>query len=265
VTADDYSKLVTDNTKVATILHTSPVTGVAMDVKAIAAAIRAVSPDCFIIVDGIQQAAHGALDIDDYDIDGYVISPYKVFSRHGYGIAWVSPRFSKLPHNQIIGGPEENWELGTRDTGAYATFNEVVNYFDWLGGHFSNSVDLRERLVAGGKAVMQHEKDITDAMINGVDDEKGLAAYENVTIIGGNNNPSRKGLVSFYVKDKPSLDIVSALRDKGIRVHIRKNDHYSGNILIPLNQESCIRVSMCHYNSIKEVKKFLRTLKQIIN
>jgi selenocysteine lyase/cysteine desulfurase len=265
VTADDYSKLVTDNTKVATILHTSPVTGVAMDVKAIAAAIRAVSPDCFIIVDGIQQAAHGALDIDDYDIDGYVISPYKVFSRHGYGIAWVSPRFSKLPHNQIIGGPEENWELGTRDTGAYATFNEVVNYFDWLGGHFSNSVDLRERLVAGGKAVMQHEKDITDGMINGVDDEKGLAAYENVTIIGGNNNPSRKGLVSFYVKDKPSLDIVSALRDKGIRVHIRKNDHYSGNILIPLNQESCIRVSMCHYNSIKEVKKFLRTLKQIIN
>jgi selenocysteine lyase/cysteine desulfurase len=265
VTADDYSKLVTDNTKVATILHTSPVTGVAMDVKAIAAEIRAVSPDCFIIVDGIQQAAHGALDIDDYDIDGYVISPYKVFSRHGYGIAWVSPRFSKLPHNQIIGGPEENWELGTRDTGAYATFNEVVNYFDWLGGHFSNSVDLRERLVAGGKAVMQHEKDITDAMINGVDDEKGLAAYENVTIIGGNNNPSRKGLVSFYVKDKPSLDIVSALRDKGIRVHIRKNDHYSGNILIPLNQESCIRVSMCHYNSIKEVKKFLRTLKKIIN
>ena len=265
VTADDYSKLVTDNTKVATILHTSPVTGVAMDVKAIAAAIRAVSPDCFIIVDGIQQAAHGALDIDDYDIDGYVISPYKVFSRHGYGIAWVSPRFSKLPHNQIIGGPEENWELGTRDTGAYATFNEVVNYFDWLGGHFSNSVDLRERLVAGGKAVMQHEKDITDAMINGVDDEKGLAAYENVTIIGGNNNPSRKGLVSFYLKDKPSLDIVSALRDKGIRVHIRKNDHYSGNILIPLNQVSCIRVSMCHYNSIKEVKKFLRTLKQIIN
>jgi selenocysteine lyase/cysteine desulfurase len=111
VTADDYSKLVTDNTKVATILHTSPVTGVAMDVKAIAAAIRAVSPDCFIIVDGIQQAAHGALDIDDYDIDGYVISPYKVFSRHGYGIAWVSPRFSKLPHNQIIGRPRR--KLGT--------------------------------------------------------------------------------------------------------------------------------------------------------
>lgn len=264
VTADDYRKLVTENTKVATILHTSPVTGVAMDVKAIAAAIREVSPDCFIIVDGIQQAAHGALDLDDYNIDGYVISPYKVFSRHGYGIAWISPRFARLPHNQIIGGPEENWELGTRDTGAYATFTEVVNYFDWLGGHFSNSAILRERLVAAGKAVMQHEKDITEAMINGTSGHKGLKDYENVTIIGGNENPHRKGLVSFYVKNTPSIDIVSALKEAGIRVHVRKNDHYSGNILIPLNQDSCIRVSMCHYNSVKEVEEFLKQIKKII-
>lgn len=264
VTADDYRKLITKNTKVATILHTSPVTGVAMDVKAIATAIREVSPDCFIIVDGIQQAAHGALDLDDYNIDGYVISPYKVFSRHGYGIAWISPRFMKLPHNQIIGGPEENWELGTRDTGAYATFTEVVNYFDWLGGHFSNSAILRERLVAAGKAVMQHEKDITEAMINGTGEHKGLKDYENVTIIGGNENPHRKGLVSFYVKNTPSIDIVSALKEVGIRVHVRKNDHYSGNILIPLNQDSCIRVSMCHYNSVKEVEEFLKHIKKII-
>ena len=26
---------------------------------------------------------------DAYDIDGYVVSPYKVFSRHGFGVAWA--------------------------------------------------------------------------------------------------------------------------------------------------------------------------------
>ena len=35
---------------------------------AIAREIRAAAPDCFIIVDGIQHAAHGRVDIDDYDI-----------------------------------------------------------------------------------------------------------------------------------------------------------------------------------------------------
>ncbi|MDG1859608.1 MAG: aminotransferase class V-fold PLP-dependent enzyme, partial [Emcibacteraceae bacterium] len=230
VTADDYRAHLTENTKVATILHTSPVTGVAMDVKSIAKAIREIAPDCFIIVDGIQQAAHGALDIDEYDVDGYVVSPYKVFSRHGYGIAWVSPRLAKLPHNQVLGSVEDQWELGTRDTAAYATFTEVVNYFSWLGGHFSNSANLRERLLAGGKAVMQHEKDITDLMINGIDDIKGLRHYNGLNIIGGNENSARKGLVSFYVDGIASVDIVTALRENNIRVHVRKNDHFSGNI-----------------------------------
>ncbi|MDG1995638.1 MAG: aminotransferase class V-fold PLP-dependent enzyme, partial [Emcibacteraceae bacterium] len=264
VTAEDYRAHLTENTKVATILHTSPVTGVAMDVKSIAKAIREVAPDCFIIVDGIQQAAHGALDIDDYDVDGYVISPYKVFSRHGYGIAWVSPRLAKLPHNQVLGSAEDQWELGTRDTAAYATFSEVVNYFSWLGGHFSNSANLRERLVAGGKAVMQHEKDITDLMINGTDHVKGLRHYDGLKIIGGNENSARKGLVSFYVDGMASIDIVSALRENNIRVHVRKNDHFSGNILVPLNQDSCIRVSMCHYNTTAEVETFLKVMKAIL-
>lgn len=264
VTADDYRPLVTKNTRVATILHTSPVTGMDVDIKSITKVIREKSPDCFIIVDGIQHAAHGAMDIDTYDIDGYVISPYKVFSRHGYGIAWVSPRLSVVPHNQIIGGPEDNWELGTRDTGSYATFSEVVNYFNWLGGYYSNSSELRERLVAAGKAVLQHEKYLTDLMILGKDGLTGLANMEQVTIIGGAQNLARRGLVSIWVEGIDSVDLVAALSDKGIRVHVRKNDHYSGNILIPLGQPSCVRVSLCHYNTAAEVKAFLKAMKEIL-
>lgn len=264
VTADDYRPHVTENTQVATILHTSPVTGMDVDVKAIAKVIREKSPNCFIIVDGIQHAAHGAMNIDDYDIDGYVISPYKVFSRHGYGIAWVSPRLSVVPHNQIIGGPEDNWELGTRDTGSYATFSEVVNYFNWLGGHYSNSAELRDRLVAAGKAVTQHEKDLTDLMIFGTEGLKGLSDMEKVIIIGKQDDPARKGLVSLWVDGTDSIDVVAALNKKGIRVHVRKNDHYSGNILIPLGQPSCVRVSLCHYNTADEVKAFLKAMNEIV-
>jgi len=265
VTADDYRPHITENTKVATILHTSPVTGISVDVKSIAKTIREISPDCYIIVDGIQHAAHGALDIDRYDIDGYVISPYKVFSRHGYGIAWVSPRMAAIPHNRLIGSPGEQWELGTRDSGSYATFSEVVNYFSWLGGHFSNSANKRDRLIAAGKAVTQHEKDITDAMIFGAGGQQGLSDIEKVTVIGGNDNPDRKGLVSLWVDGMDSVDVVSALRENAIRVHVRKNDYFSGNILTPLEKENCIRVSMCHYNTIGEVTKFLRVMKKIIS
>ena len=263
VTADAYTSHISKDTRVATILHTSPVTGMGMDVAAIAKAIRAVSPDCFIIVDGIQHAAHGQIDISAYDVDGYVISPYKMFSRHGYGLAWISERMAALPHDSLVGGPAENWELGTRDTGAYATMSDVVDYIEWLGSQVCDSDDQRTRFEAAGNAIHDHEQVLTDAMIHGTGNLPGLAEMAHVHIIGGVDNPAREGLVSIYVDGIDSKDVVARLNSEGVRTHLRKADHYSGNVLDPLGLDSCIRVSMCHYNSTAEVAQFLGVMKNI--
>ena len=185
-----YLPEITPDTRVATILHTSPVTGMGVDVGAIAAEIRKIAPDCIIIVDGIQHAAHGRLDIESYDVDGYVISPYKVFSRHGYGVAWVSDRLHAIKHEHLIDAPGNPWEFGTRDTGAYVTFSDVVDYFVWLGSEISNQTDPRARIVAAGEAIHSHEKRLTDAMINGIGNIKGLKDMAEVDIIGGLENPA---------------------------------------------------------------------------
>ncbi|MCE8519381.1 aminotransferase class V-fold PLP-dependent enzyme [Ruegeria pomeroyi] len=261
--ADAYAAAITPDTKVATIIHTSPVTGMGVDVTAISRAIRAVAPDCIIIVDGIQHAAHGGIDLTDHDVDGYVISPYKVFSRHGYGVAWISDRLTRLPHNALLDGPEDNWEMGTRDTGAYATMSDVVSYFEWLGGEVSDATDRRGKFKAASDAIHDQEKALTDAMIHGTGNLSGLAEMEKVTILGGADNPAREGLVSLRVEGVPSVDVVRALNEQGIRTHLRKADHYSGNILTPLGMDSCVRVSMCHYNSIQEVAHFLAVVKSI--
>ena len=263
VTAADYALHVTPDTRVATILHTSPVTGMGMDVGAIARNIRAVAPDCFIIVDGIQHAAHGQINIASYDIDGYVISPYKMFSRHGYGLAWISARMAALPHDNLVGGPAEAWELGTRDTGSYATLGDVIDYKEWLGSQITSSTDRRQRFAAAGTAIHAHEQTLTDAMIYGTGNLPGLAAMEGVHIIGGINNPAREGLVSLYVDEIESAEVVAKLNDAGIRTHLRKADHYSGNILAPLALSGCVRVSLCHYNSEAEVAQFLAAMRDI--
>ncbi|MEK9718389.1 MAG: nitrogen fixation protein NifS, partial [Candidatus Puniceispirillum sp.] len=49
----------------------------------------------------------------------------------------------------------------------------------------------------------------------------------------------------------------------GIRTHLRKADHYSGNILAPLSLSGCVRVSLCHYNSEAEVAQFLAAMRDI--
>jgi len=99
-------------------------------------------------------------------------------------------------------------------------------------------------------------------MIQGTGNLRGLKDLERVEIIGGLDNPAREGLVSITVKGVPSVDVVSKLNEEGVRTHLRKADHYSGNILDPLGFDSCIRVSMCHYNSVEEVNKFLAIMNE---
>ncbi len=245
VTAEDYRALMTPDVAVATILHASPVTGMGMDVAAIATAIREVAPDCFITVDGIQHAAHGQMDLDSYGVDGYAISPYKVFSRHGFGIAWISDRLTALPHDQLINAPADGWEFGTRDTGAYATISDVTDYFEWVGSQVSDATDRRARIEAAGRAIHAYETHLTQAMINGTGNLPGLRDMDHITVLAGPDNPAREGLVSIVVRDIPSADVVTKLNAHGIRTHTRKADHYSGNVLEPLGLSDCIRISLC--------------------
>ena len=264
VTADDYAAVVDANTRVATIIHTSPVTGMTVDVEAVVKVIRAASPECIIILDGIQHAAHGGLSIDDYDIDGYAISAYKVFSRHNYGFAWLSPRIATLPHDHLDGTPDDFWELGTRDTSAFACTSKVVEYFDWLGSHFTDSDDRRTRILAAGEAITEHEHELSALMIDGNSDQRGLRDMPEVTVIGGHDNPAREGMLSLFVEGKPCTEVVAELNARGIRTHVRKADYFSGNILVPLGRPTCVRVSMCHYNTDREVSTFLGELEAII-
>ncbi|MEP5731334.1 MAG: aminotransferase class V-fold PLP-dependent enzyme [Sulfitobacter sp.] len=263
VTPEAYAASMTPDVRLATILHTSPVTGIGNDVAGISAAIRAVAPEAFIFVDGIQHASHGHIDIASYDVDGYVVSPYKVFSRHGYGVSWVSDRLTALPIETLKDSPAGNWEMGTRDTGAYATFSDVVSYFEWLGSEVSSETDRRARIQAAGAAIHAHEKALTDTLLHGIDNLPGLAELRGVTILGGTENPEREGLVCFALDHVDAFEIVERLNAQGIRTHVRKADHYSGNILTPLGLEAAVRVSLCHYNTIDEVRSLLSAMKEI--
>ena len=258
-----YLKKLTNDIRVVSVVHTSPVTGMTVDLEKITKEIRNVIPDCIIIVDGIQHSSHGAVDVQKYDIDGYVVSPYKMFSRHGYGVAWASDRLCALGKEQLVGGPSQNWELGTRDAGSYATFSDVVDYLDWLGSNFTNSESARERLEASSVAIKSHEQELVNLALQGSENLVGLIKNEQIEIIGDLASTSREGVVSFYLKNNPSSLIVEKLRKRKIRVHIRKDDHYCGNILRPLNQKDCIRFSICHYNSKAEVIEFLKAINEI--
>lgn len=259
---DAYLPHITPDLRVATIVQTSPVTGISVDVPAINAAIRRVAPDCMIIIDGIQHASHGSIDIASYQADGYAVSPYKVFSRHGYGLGWASDRLTEFTKETVIGGAATNWEQGTRDAGSYATISDVVAYFEWLGTHFTSNTDKRSQIMAAANAIHDHEQSLMQAMMHGTGNQRGLADITGVSVIGGVDNPGREGVISLTLDNMEPGALVRFLNQHGVRTHIRNNDHYCGNILSPLGLESCIRVSVSHYNTEGEVSQFLHAMNE---
>ena len=264
VSVEQYREVLHPDLAVATIIHASPVTGMHVDVGAIAAEIRRVAPECFIIVDGIQHAAHGRVDVDDYDIDGYVVSGYKLFSRHNFGVAWVSDRLATAPHDQLDGAPANVWELGTRDASAYAAFSEVVRYLEWLGGEVgSTDPDPRARIEAAAVAIRDQEQDLVDAMMWGTGGLAGLGQLDAVHVIGPTTSEHRSGMISFTIDGHDSLDVVDVLNADGVRTHARKRDYYSAGVLEPLGLENCVRASASHYNTRAEVEQLLATVNRL--
>lgn len=264
VTAALYADCVRPDTRIATILHTSPVTGMSMDVAEIARTIRAVAPECMIIVDGIQHAPHGFLAVDDYGVDAYVVSPYKAYCRFNNGYTWLSDRMSVVDHDRLSGKPADAWELGSRDPSALAGVSEMVNYLAWLGGHFTDDSSRRACLVAAGQAMRAHERALVHRLLYGGAGLPGLCDYPGLHLIGPEDSPYREGVVSFAVEEVEAKHVVAELGARGIRVHARSDDVFSGNILRPLGLKAVTRVSLAHYNSADEVDACLAALAEVL-
>jgi len=264
VTADHYAACVTPDAALAMIVHTSQTTGLRADLPEICRAIRAVAPDCFILADGVQHAAHEPPDVEAYGVDAYVFSPYKVFMRSGKGFAWVCDRLARLPHDKLAGAPADWWDFGGRDAGLYAGFSEVVRYLDWLGGFVSNAVDRRARLEAAGRAMRAHELALIELLLHGNTECAGLLDLPGVTLVGEPGVRRREAVTAFRHASLAASEIEERLEARGVRTVSLSRDVYSRHVLEQLDIDDCVRATVCHYNTPDEILRLLTALGEIV-
>lgn len=266
VSPGNYAACVSADTVLVTIVHTSHLSGMRADIGAIARAVRAISPDCFILCDGIQHAPHGPISVVEDEIDGYVFAPYKAFSRRGSAFAWIAPRLAALPHDNLLNQPKENWELGGPDPSIYGSQSEVHSYLCWLGAHFTNATDDRSRVVAAMQAINRHEAALLELLFHGRPGLKGLADHRAITIVGRSSAENREGAVCFALRGYPSMELVAELDRRGIRTHYRLDAAGSSSreILKAIGQTDCVRVTVGHTNTPEEIETFLMVIADIV-
>ncbi len=250
-----YGQAVTPDTRLATIVHTSQISGMTLDVPAIAAAIRAIAPDCFILVDGVQFAPHDSVSVSDYGIDAYVIAPYKFFAPGGGGFAWLSPR---------LAAQAAVWEQGSRDWGRYAALSAVFAYLDWLGGMLGAAGGRRARLNAAMRGIASHEAALMALLLQGEPGLPGIAALPGLRVVGPVDSPHRRGILSMACTEQPAERLEEALNAQGIRAYAPSRAGSASHILESLGVEALLRITIGHYNTAEEIRALLAALRRLL-
>jgi len=260
VPPENILELVDKNTCILAFQQGSNQTGAINDVKTIIREARKIKPDLYVLVDAVQYAPHGPIDVEEYGADAYAFGPYKAYCVKGIGFAHISDRLAELPHERLFGKPETNWVLGSPAHMMYASWSATVDYLGWLGRHFTKSGDKRQQIVSAKEAIHNHMKALLRRALNGSGNIPGLRDQSHVTVCGMPGDVGNRLCIFLFRISKmdSSTAIARYNKEYGIRLAARIRDAYSKVPLKALEWPDAVRLSAAHYNTPEEIDRMLR-------
>jgi len=251
-------ELIDKDTCFLAVTHTSNVTGEVYDVQTIVREARKIKPDLFIMIDGVQYSPSGPVDVEAFGADAYVIAPYKNYGIKGCGYAHATDRLARLPHWKYLFKPDTSWDLGGVEHQSYAAWSAVVDYLCWLGRQFTDATDRRTLVVTAMTHAKRHLEGLLSLLLRGTGDVPGLRDMKHVTAYGIGDDLTRQSLlVGFNIDGISSTDLCDRYRGEQLRLHATGHDPFFGLMLKQLGISSFIRLSGSHYNSPREIERFL--------
>jgi cysteine desulfurase / selenocysteine lyase len=258
-------KLIDPGTTLLSVIYASNISGAKLDIQEIVRQARAIKPDLYIVVDAVQHAPHGLIDLQKTPVDGINIAPYKFFGCRGSGMSWVSDRAALLPHHKLAGKKKDFWDLGSAAPWQFGVLTEIVNYVCWIGTQFIASDDRRELFVSGIERIELHERALLARLLNGSDGHCGLRHLDGVKVFLDYADLTKRDLILAMGID--NLEHAQAVREyekRGVIVYERVSASlYSKRMLESFGLQGAIRVSPLHCNSAADVDQFLHITRQI--
>jgi cysteine desulfurase / selenocysteine lyase len=261
----DIVKRIDSGTALLSVIYASNISGAKLDLQAVVRQARAIKPDLYIVVDAVQHAPHGLIDLQKTPVDGINIAPYKFFGCRGSGLSWLSDRAAQLPHHKLAAKKSDFWDLGSSAPWQFAVVTEIVNYVCWIGSQFTDSANRRERFACGIDRIELHERSLLHRLLNGSDGRSGLRHLDGVQVFLDHNDLTRRDLIIAIGID--NLEHSQAVREyekRGVIVYERVSTSlYSKRMLESFGLEGAIRVSPLHCHSVEDIDRFLDITRQI--
>ncbi len=248
---ESLDHLVTHKTKLLSIAHVSNTLGTIHPIQTLIQAAHAKGAK--VLIDGAQAAAHQSIDVQALDADFYAFSGHKLYGPTGIGILYGKTTLLEGMEPITGGGdmiekvdltkssyakPPLKFEAGTPPIAQAIGLQAAIHYLSKVGIHQIQSHEARLLLYA----------------------TEQLQTIPGMRLIGTSDH--KAGIISFTIKGKHPLDMVTLLDFEGICV--RSGHHCSQPTMKRFKIDSTLRLSLGLYNTLEDIDMCIAALKRII-
>lgn len=235
----DVEEIITDKTKIVSVMHVSNVLGVINPVKEIAEIAH--RNGAIMVVDGAQSAPHMKVDVQDLDCDFFAFSGHKMCGPTGIGSLYGKKELLEKMEPIEFGGEMIDF-VGLQDS----TWKELPWKFEGGTPIIAGAIGLGAAIdflqEIGLEEIEKHDHEIAQYAA------ERLSEIDGMTIYGPKH---RTGLVTFNINDVHPHDVATVLDTEGIAV--RAGHHCAQPLMKWLDVSATARASFYLYNTKEDV------------
>lgn len=219
---DDFKSKLSDKTKIVAVNWAANSCGTITDVKKYIEEAHKVG--AIAVVDAVQYAPHGVIDVKEIDADIVHTSPYKYYGPHCGAFYCRRSLGNSFSAARVMA--DDNTEMPFRlETGTMCMENssgaaEAIEFIADIGRRHAAMFEdettglegRRKDIVCGMRAMDTYEAQLANKMRDGIRDIPGLKLY------GPGEGKPQTATVSFTVEGMNANDIAMKLADQGIFV-----------------------------------------------
>jgi cysteine desulfurase / selenocysteine lyase len=248
----NLDQLVTERTKIVSMVHQSNILGTVNSVSPVVARAREV--DALVLLDCSQSVPHAPVDVTELGADLIAFTGHKMCGPTGIGVLWGRTEvLDALP--PFLGGGEmietvamegstfapipHKFEAGTPPIAQAVGLGAAVDYLSGLGMH----------------NVAAHEKALTTYAL------QRLGEVDGVRIIGPRLPISRGGTVSFTLDGVHPHDVGQVLDERGVAVRV--GHHCARPVCVRYGIPATTRASFYVYTTVAEIDELVAGVEHV--
>ena len=248
---DEFEKLISDKTRLVSVVHMSNALGAINPVKKIIASAHA--NNIPVLLDGAQAIPHMTVDVQDLDCDFYVFSGHKLYAPSGIGVLYGKQALLEAMPPYQGGG-----DMIRKVTFAETEYNVLPYKFE------AGTPAIAE--VVGLGAAIDYLNEI--GMDNIAAYEAGLLVYatekalqiKGLRIIG---EAEHKGAILSFVLDKIHPHDIGTMLDS-LGIAVRAGHHCAMPVMDFFKVPATARASFAMYNTKEEIDVLMNGIESLI-